>query len=138
MDLAQKSFTTDPANTAQAHVGFYLIESGIRKLEEMFDYKLRRRENFERRLVQNGTFFYFGALIVLLSAAAVPLAFYLNYLKCTPAEWALVFTVAFLPVIDSCLAILNLLVTRLLPPRILSKIDLSRGIPAEAQTFRQG
>ena len=55
--------------------------------EEVFNYKLKPREIFERGLIQNRTFFYFAALIVLLFAAAVPLAFYLNYLNATPAEW---------------------------------------------------
>ncbi len=135
VDFAQKSLTTDPENIAQAHVGFYLVESGRCKLEEIFNYKLKPSEIFERRLIQNRTSFYFAALIILLFAAAVPLAFYLDHLNCTPAEWALAIAAAFLPVVDSCLAIVNLLVARLVPPRILSKIDLNTGIPAEAQTF---
>ena len=133
--LAAASLSAHPAEIAKSHVGYYLLEDGVTELEKLFGYRLHPRELFQRILNQQATYFYFGTLFLLLSVAALPLVWYLNYLGSDTYDYVLVFFAAFFPLVDSCLAVVNLLITRTVPPRVLAKIDLNGGIPTEAQTF---
>lgn len=133
--LAQNYLPGNDLTLAGDHVGFYLFDKGLRQLEKLFGYRQRPKEIILRNFSRHATVFYIGTLSFLVIIALLPLAYYLMYLKSTKLEWLLTIVSAFFPIVDSCVALLNLIVTRIIPPRILSKIDLSHGIPAEAKTF---
>jgi len=133
--LAEESVIAESFDSAKSHVGYFLIDKGVKELEKQFQYQQRLHEFLLRFIMEHATGCYFTALAMLMTAAYAPLVIYLNYLQCTVGQWLLVWASSVIPIMDSCLALLNLAVTRFIPPRILSKIDLTRGIPDDAKTF---
>lgn len=119
----------------ESHIGYYLFGEGIRKLESVFHYRQHPGEVLLRGITRHPTLFYFGILTLFVTLATLPLVLYLLYLETQLWEFTLALAAAFLPIIDSCLALVNILVSRLVPPRILPKLDVKKGIPAEAKTF---
>ena len=112
-----------------AHVGFYLVDLGRHTLERAVDCRLSWTMRARRASRQFRLLFYLGPilLLTLLSSAVVLLA-------CggfEPGAWRFWFFVITGSIGVSALAVplVNLLVTFILPPRVLPRLDFSLGIP---------
>ncbi len=119
----------------EAHVGFYLVGAGVREFEAAFDYRPRMRERRLRALLAHPTAFYLGTLAILTALVVAALVFG-AYLA--GAGWPLIAAFALLslvPASELAIGVLNWDVTHLLPPRVLPKINTSKGIPADARTM---
>lgn len=112
-----------------SHVGFYLIDQGIEKLEGEFNYHQSVSELIRRNIKKYPNLFYFGLLILfqIIFLIIVYETTYKNW-------WPLFFIVSFIPVSDTSLNMLNFLTTTFLSPNILPKMELS-DVPSEAKTF---
>ena len=135
ISLAQVAADGSSTDDRGAHVGFYLIDRGRQNLERIVGCRLPRRLRLRRKSRQLRLFFYLGpiALLTLLSTAAVLYAFD----DFGPSDWRFWYFTLFGIIGASALAVplVNMLVTLLLPPRALPRMDFSQGIPSAYRTM---
>ena len=128
--LAQAAAQSLGADDRSAHVGFYLIDRGRQTLERVVGCRLPWRTRFIRAGRQYRLFLYLGPilLLTLLSTSAILFSFD----GFGPDVWRYWFFAITGIIGTSALAaaLVNLLVTLLLPPRALPRLDFSSGIPA--------
>ncbi len=121
---------TDPR---LGHVGYYLIDDGVLELEQMAGYSPTVAERVERYVRAKPNLLFIGgvAFTTLLATLAVTLL-----VDAVPRQsLLLVLLVTFLPALDIAVNVLNQLVTALLPPRVLPRLDLhEHGVSAEYRT----
>ncbi|PYS42249.1 MAG: hypothetical protein DMF71_09635, partial [Acidobacteria bacterium] len=122
-------------HSEHSHVGYFLIDEGIGRLEAELSYRPRLSERIRRAVEHHATFAYLGAvaLLTVLMVALILIAvlhWHGNILLAVIAA-----LVSLVPASDLALSVLNWDITHVFAPRLLSKIDLSKGIPAEARAM---
>jgi len=117
----------------KAHVGYYLIDEGRLELEAATGYSPPAGERLYRWTQRNATTLYFGGisvatvLLMTLVFAVVP--------EVTPVETLAVLLLSLLPANEIAISIVNQLVTLLMPPHMLPKMEFREdGIPEEFTT----
>lgn len=124
ISLSRAAFDSNLEDFRKSHVGYYLIDKGLSSLEKSLGSKVSVFKFVKTSILSYPTTFYFGLLFLLLSLFFVPVL-YLSFLLHTSFYLTiLLFVVSFVPIIDSCLSLLNFIVTSALKPRVLPKIDL--------------
>ena len=115
------------------HVGYYLIDKGRAELEEATGYTPPLSEKIYRWTQRHPTALYFGGIALvttlLLSVLAVKLP------HATAGQLIGIFLLALIPLNEIGISVVNQLVTLLMPPHILPKLDFKEhGIPADCRT----
>ncbi len=115
----------------RSHVGFYLIDDGLALLRA----RIRHRQPFalkvrEAALSYPTTFYLVGIEIVTFLTVAILLS---RAGQRTPIFAALLLLI--LPATQTAVDFMNHLVTYLMPPRVLPKLDFSEGVPVENATM---
>jgi cyclic beta-1,2-glucan synthetase len=129
VELARRAGGNDRA----AHVGYYLIDLGVDTLRAQIDYRPGWRDGMLGALLHHPHSGYFGA-IILLGVALLGLIVLLG--QAAPAWLAiLVLAAAFLPVSEIATGVVNYLVTLVVPPRALPKLDFRGRIPTDCATI---
>ncbi len=127
--LAQKTAETPGDRDRSAHVGYYLIGSGRRSLEQAVGCRpsLKSRINRAARCIRLSLYLGPILLLTLLATWAALTAFG----GFEPGSWRIWFFAIIGIVAASALAVplVNMLVTLVLPPRTLPRMDYSNGIP---------
>lgn len=116
----------------RTHVGYYLIDRGAAKLREIFSYK---SFTLLKLISSNRNLTYFGLLLFFTLAIC---AFPLKYSEIGGASlWQLIgiFFLILVPCSDLALSLTNLILTHIILPKNLPKLDLSSGVPPEARTM---
>lgn len=123
----------DRQNTRRSHVGFYLVDKGRTALEEQIGYTPPAGEKFYRWTQRHPNSLYFGGITTFTMAA---LGLILQAVGAYTAGWQLTVTLlALLPANEIGISVVNQLVTLLMPPRLLSKLEMrENGIPREYMT----
>ena len=120
----------------RAHVGYWLVDRGVAELEAGLAYEVPLSLRLHRWVLRHPNFCYVGGIttggalallpVVVVAMAVAPLH---------AAAWLLVLLVAFLPALDIAVNVMSQMVTWLLPPRVLPKLDFSvRGVPESYRT----
>ena len=120
---------------AEKHVGYYLIDNGLPRLEAAFDYQPRTVERLRRFLLRHSTLTYLGTL-ALMTVLVMALLLYFVYRE--QLGWPFIIVLAVLsliPASDLAVTVLNWDLTHLFPPRLLPRMDTADGIPDDAITF---
>ncbi len=121
---------------ARGHVGYYLVGAGRMEFEKKLGYRPRWGRWVRNSMRRHPSGFYFGALS--FGVAALTLAA-LGYALAAGGRspWLLLLVAfAILPVAaEIAVGLMNYLVTRLLPPVVLPKMDFKDGVPEECATF---
>ena len=116
------------------HVGFYLIDRGRLELERATGYRISWRERLRRSLHRRADLVYFGGIGVLM-AMIVALCFLLAS-PSSPLIQALLLLLALLPASEIATSAVNQLITVLIPPQRLPKMELrEQGIPSDLRTI---
>ena len=129
---AQRSAAAD-LDTVEAHVGYYLIDAGLGALERRAGYGPQLGERLERAAHRRPNLVFVGGIAGLVVVATLVVL----QLITPEARLAalLLVALAFLPALDVAVTVLNQLVTALLPPRLLPRLDMDRtGVPAQYAT----
>ncbi len=130
--LAVSLASEHPNDLRAGHVGFYLVDRGRALLEQELGYRARGRERWRRALLAHPTLAYLGAVLgaTLLFVVGVAAWGADRFGAATIALCAL----ALVPLSSIAVAFTNWLVTALVPPRTLAKLDFSERIPADCKT----
>ncbi|MFL5629738.1 MAG: GH36-type glycosyl hydrolase domain-containing protein [Gemmatimonadaceae bacterium] len=123
----------DPSDVRHSHVGYFLVDSGRRVLEEKVAYTPPPGEWLHRWTQRHPNTLYFGGitLFTVLALAAI-----LRVVAGAPASIQLIITLlALIPATEIGISVINQLITLLMPPRVLPKLELREdGIPEEHMT----
>ncbi|MGZ9067583.1 MAG: cyclic beta 1-2 glucan synthetase, partial [Burkholderiales bacterium] len=125
----------DGQESSQAHIGYFLIGRGLGQLESETSYRLLVGERLERWTLRHATLFFLGSLTLLTTLIVAVIAVAVSRAQPHPVSVALAVFLALLPASDLAISILNWGVTHSYRPRLLPKLDLSKGVPAEARTI---
>ena len=128
--------TSTPAqrgDVASAHVGYYLIGNGRAEIEAAIGYRPTWPNRLLKAILLHPRSVYFGALattFILLLAVVMSIAV---------GEWttsAVLLLLAFLlPASELAVGLVHYCIMKIVPPRVLPKLDLKDGIPGEYATF---
>jgi cyclic beta-1,2-glucan synthetase len=126
----------EEAQTFRAsHVGYYLLDKGRDQLEASLGYGLPWHERLSRWLLGHPTLVYLGGISVSMVLVLSGLVLYAHAKGGTLAQLIGVSLVALLSTSSMAVSVMNWLVTRTVPPRLLPRLDFSEGIPAECRTM---
>jgi cyclic beta-1,2-glucan synthetase len=131
--LARDAAQRAPDDYRAVHVGYYLIDEGLPQLEEITEYVPTVRERLYRGLLSHALPVYFVSILLLL---LVFLGLLVSALPSAGAGAVLaVVLVALVPASEMAVSAVNQLVTWLVPPRIVPKLDMREyEIPPEYRT----
>ncbi len=134
VELARGAETVAGDDARRRHVGYYLVDHGLPLLERASGYRPGTREAVHRWILRRASLCFGGGIV----AATIAVLAVVVRIGGSATANALVLALAFaaLPALDVAIAIVNLLITALVPPRLLPKLDFDapRGIPADRQT----
>ncbi len=118
----------------ERHVGYHLVAEGRKAFARELRCRFPFRDRWRKFLTDRPQLAYFGGLAVV-TAALVALAVLLS-VSAGADSWLVVLVglLVLLPASDMAVAIVNALVCRVLPPRVLPKLDFASGIPSEFST----
>ena len=129
--LAQENDTP----SRQTHVGYYLIDEGLAQLEVEIGCQPEVTTLLHRWLFRrHPTFTYLGGISLLtLLALLVPLG-YATAAGASAWQITVVALMGLIPASAIAINLINWLISRLVSPRILPKMDFAEAIPADART----
>jgi cyclic beta-1,2-glucan synthetase len=114
------------------HVGYYLLGRGRLALERALGYVPKPADRFRKALLARPPTVYFGTIGLLLAVILI------GIVAATWLSWTsalLVALVALIPAGELAVGLTNYLLTHMLAPRTLPKLDFKAGIPADCATF---
>jgi cyclic beta-1,2-glucan synthetase len=135
LQLAQRAQQPDPENEASAHVGYYLIDQGLADLERAVAFQLRIGERAGRLVQRHLTLAYLGSIVIVTTLLIALLAFYADY---SGAKASLIMVLALLsliPASELATSVVNWMVTSIVRPRSLPKMETSFGVSVGARTM---
>jgi len=134
IELAERARIAEgQAATHRAHVGFYLIDDGLASLEGLAGYTPPAGQRVERLVRAHPDVVFFGGLALCASLMLVA-TLVSSRVTADAFRWWM-FLLLFLPALDAGSHLLGQLITTLLPPTPLPRLDLQgQGVPAEYRT----
>jgi len=130
---AQKRWNSESRQAKRrSHVGYYLIDKGRPLLEREIGYRPPLGRQIQRAIQQGPgpEIFYLVGIEVVMFAI---IAFVLSGLRTDVPLWGTLLLLL-IPASESAIGVMNQLVSFLLPPCLMAKLDFSRGIPEECAT----
>jgi len=134
IDLCRRTgLVSDGSRAAvrRTHVGFYLVDIGRTQLEALIGYRPGLPARIRRLILRYPTEFYFTGIEAL--TLLIVFAILWKAGSHAPVYWAVL--ILFLPATQAAADFMNNLVTFLIPPRVLPKLDFSEGIPDDCVTM---
>ncbi|MFH1217541.1 MAG: glucoamylase family protein [Pseudomonadota bacterium] len=135
ISLAQSAAERLGANHRTAHVGYYLIDDGRQLLEQAVGCRLSWKLRIKRASRRFRLTLYLTPilLVTLLSISFVLFSFD----GFGPDDWRYWFfaITGLIGVSSLSVSLVNLFVTLVLPPRVLPRLDFSKGIPSVHRTM---
>jgi cyclic beta-1,2-glucan synthetase len=122
-----------PVNIKHSHVGYFLIGEGLTSFEKLFKYKLSAKL-FDSALARSN-FIYFGLLGFLLTFICAGPIYYSLIHGASPLFLVGILALIIIPCSELALSIENLILTNIIRPKNLPKLDLTSGIPQDAKTM---
>jgi len=132
---AQARTSVDAGGDRTSHVGYYLIDKGLPDLKQAVEVRLSITEAVQRTARRFPLFLYLGAiaLLTLIFSGSLLAEVHGGALH----GWILVLVASLVVLCTSHLAIalVNWMATLLAAPRLLPRLDFSKGIPPECRTL---
>ncbi len=132
LDLARRADDIPGVDVRLTHVGYYLVDDGVRELERVVAYTPPWREELYQWILAHPNPVYFGSLGVT-TALLLAVAF-IGIRQVTLGGFLAVVLLGMIPASEIAISIVHQLVTMLLKPRIMPKLDFEEGIPAACRT----
>jgi cyclic beta-1,2-glucan synthetase len=122
-------------NERRSDPGYYLISHGRAEFEKELGFKIRWRRGLLRQYVRHAVPGYLGTIAMLTGIIlAIPLS-HAKELGLSPPYLVLMALLAAIPASDLAIALINRVVTDLLGPRTLPRLELRAGVPETLRTI---
>ncbi len=129
VQLALAKCRAPPAEARHQHVGYWLIGPGQPEMEAACNYRAPLPALAHRIVRSNAQLFYFGALL-LFTCVALALPAALLWDHGAGAAWlTLGLLLSLVPAGIVAVTLVHWLITQILPPQILPKLDFEAGLP---------
>ena len=122
LSLAQKGHSE-----VERHVGYYLIDKGRLTLDHDLNYKPTAYHLLQECLLKFPSGIYLGTILTIMGLLELFLA--LNHFSLP------LLLLAIIPASEIAIQVVNLVLSRLLPPFLLPKMQYKEGIPDELRTI---
>ena len=133
---AQRRATSAANSPPRAtHIGFYLLDAGYAQLETRLDYHPPWHLRFRRCLFNHPSPTYLGSIALLALFLSFAAIWYASIADAKPLQLIGAGFLAFLPATAASISLVNWLVTHMVPPRVLPRLDFQKGIPPECRTM---
>jgi len=132
--LAQAAATHRNRRDRNAHVGYYLIDRGRQNLEHAVGCRPSWKSSIRRVAWGQSLPLYLGPILLLTLLVAAVVMSLGGFGPGDGRTWLLALPL-FIAASALAISLVNLLVTRVLPPRALPRMDFSRGIPDHYRTM---
>jgi cyclic beta-1,2-glucan synthetase len=116
----------------QAHVGYYLLDYGRSQLEEALNIQSEGRQKVGRFMRAHATPLYLGS-IALLTGTIIGLFAWYAFATGTLSLMILAGCLMLVPSLTIAVSLINWLVTHIVSPRVLPKLDFEEGIPNDCR-----
>ena len=133
--LAQAAAAQSGAHDRSAHVGYYLIDHGRPDLERVVGFRLPWKLRVNRVSRRFRLFLYLSPIFLLTALTTAGVLSVFNEVELS--DWRIWFFALASLISVSALAVtlVNQLITLMLPPRALPRLDFSKGIPDKHRTM---
>ena len=139
LELAQQAHQHSYANVREgnrySHIGYYLVSDGVDALQTKAGFRAPFGQRVRAFLKRHPDELYLPAIAGLTLAIMSAVLLLLTEPANSPALILFAMVMLFLPCSQSAVQVVNYLVTSLLQPQILPKLDLSEGIPERCLTM---
>jgi len=135
IDLAQEAAADQDSDDRTAHVGFYLIDAGLARLEGRAEVRLNLTEKLRKVGCRLPLPVYGGAILLLTAILTGCLAARASADGLPGWPLGLFGLLVLLCASQPSVALVNWLATLLATPRPLPRMDFSKGIPPELRTL---
>jgi cyclic beta-1,2-glucan synthetase len=132
--LAQAAATHRNRRDRTAHVGYYIIDRGRQELEHAVGYRPSWTSRIRRLVREQSLPLYLGPILLLTLLVAAVVMSLGAFGPGDGRTWLLALPL-FIAASALAISLVNLLVTRVLPPRALPRMDFSQGIPDHHRTM---
>jgi cyclic beta-1,2-glucan synthetase len=122
----------DPSH---AHVGYFLIGKGVARLEAETGYHPTIGERLLRAIEQHAARFYLGTITLLTVLVVLALSVAVFHAHGSIFKALIAVLLSLIPASDLVVSIINWDITHTVSPRLVPKMDLSKGVPPEARTM---
>jgi cyclic beta-1,2-glucan synthetase len=119
----------------EQHVGFYLVGRGRPTLESQLGYQAPIRRRFLTWLYRHALPTYLGGIGALTALLCFAAAAYTRAAGGSMAQIVFCAFLVLLPASAVAVDLINWLVIKLVPPRVLPKLDFHNGIPQQFSTM---
>jgi cyclic beta-1,2-glucan synthetase len=120
---------------AECHIGHYLIGAGRPAFAQDIGAYKKIRDWSVLGPAPRASAWYFGSIAILTALIVGAAAWYGATHGASAAMIALIVAAAAMPAADIAIGLVNYLVTKIVPPQTLPKMDFSRGIAEDCATF---
>lgn len=131
----QKTYRDERLALRESHVGYYLIEGGRKVLYERIGYRHTISSKVQSWIRDHADEFFFPGVEILTFLIFSVTALLLTPPSFQPGLLLLSFLVLLLPCSQSAVQLMNYLITSLLTPSILPKLDFADAVPGECVTL---
>ena len=137
LQIARLAVSLAGKNTGdrEGHVGYYLIGPGREQLEAECEYQIPTDQRFLRWLEKHAMLAYLGSILGLTALFVMLTVGYAIYVHGTAGQIVVALVLGLLPAYASAVYIVHWLVTRIIPPRALPKLEFQYGVPAKFSTM---
>ena len=135
VQMAQEGAAQNGRDDPRAHVGFYLIDKGVAQLDRIAEVRLSTSEAVRRMSSRFPLLIYLGTIILATGMFTGGLLGKAHAAGVHGWVLPLVGTLSLLCTSRLAIALVNWLATLLSTPRLLPRLDLSKGIPLDLRTL---
>jgi len=134
-EASHRTYSDPRVGSRESHVGYYLVDKGAARLEKEVGFRSPLREGVQRRLKKHpDEFFMVGIAVVALTIMSVAVLC-LTDSHSSLSIILLSLLILLLPSSQSAVQVMNYLVSAVLPPGILPKLDFEDGVPDDCLTL---
>ncbi len=133
--LSQESGAERGSGDRTAHVGYYLVDNGLARLERSAGVRLTASKALQKALRRFPLLMYAGSIMLLLAMFTCGLLLMARESGLQGWPFGLFIVIALLCASHLSVALVNWTVTLLVTPHPLPRLDFSEGIPPEAKTL---
>jgi cyclic beta-1,2-glucan synthetase len=115
--------------------GYHILAGGRRAFEKRLGFRVPLRMRLRRSYRTHATTGYLGTIVILTTLLLAGLLFLTWSAGAAPWILALLGILGLVPASDIAVSLVNRLVPILVPPRLLPKLELAEGVPAELRSL---
>jgi cyclic beta-1,2-glucan synthetase len=121
-------------NSRRAHVGYYLLDRGRLELEAALGFQPSLSLKASRWIFAHPTFVYLGGIAGVTSAILAALLFYAMDAGANLLHLVGIILLSLVPALSVAVDFINWIITNSVKPRVVPKLDFSKGISSELCT----